>query len=131
MGSYLTDELASLRVHIEQLNKMFQALPIVDIKKSKSLVSILKLDESKSRHPVGILSSDDYIAVRQRLNESANLFNKISSLCKLLSEEKDKENDPRMVPCTFYLFYFWSLIKENDPNCTQIKIDFPLQNSAE
>jgi len=94
MGSYLTEELALLRGHIEQLNKMFQALPIVDIKKSKSLVSILKLDESKSRHPVGILSSDDYIAVRQRLNESANLFNKISSLCKLLSEEKDKENDP-------------------------------------
>ena len=105
MGSYLTEELASLRGHIEQLNKMFQALPIVDIKKSKSLVSILKLDESKSRHPVGILSSDDYIAVRQRLNESANLFNKISSLCKLLSEEKDKEKDPGMAPYTFYLFY--------------------------
>ena len=68
MGSYLTNELAALQVHIELLTKMLQTLPEVDVRSIKDCVgyipgkglskifSILQLDQSKPKRAVAILS---------------------------------------------------------------------------
>ena len=68
MGSYLTNELAALQVHIELLTKMLQTLPEVDVRSIKDCVgyipgkglskifSVLQLDQSKPKRAVAILS---------------------------------------------------------------------------
>ena len=68
MGTYLTNELAALQVHIDLLTKMLQTLPEVDFRSIKDCVgyipgkglskmcSILQLDQSKPKRAVAILS---------------------------------------------------------------------------